>query len=383
MNSDSVVSSFCSLRVHVMNHNEDFVGEPLYLAGSFNNWAQEHQLIGKVPALGQSLSFLLEEVPAGSLELKLSRGDWGTVAVSSTGEVVNLFEGEVSDGMNLSLRIDAWWDQFPVSTASAQVHVLDSYFFFPQLNRYRKVWIYLPLNYREGEQQYPVIYMHDGQHLFDQQTAKGRSGPVEWQVDETIDGSNQPCIVVAIDHADSWEQREQEYRVHNPSGYPALGWLYLHDVLFTLKPFIDANYRTMAGPKNTAMAGSSLGALVSVYGGLRYPEIIGHLGILSPSLWMDSERLIDVISQTLATSPDKFDKSHWYFYVGGMEIRRNDKGEERRMVTEFSDFCRWLESQFPGSFEVFVEPEAKHGPAYWQSAFREFYKHLENSNFFK
>ena len=213
MNSDSVVSSFCSLRVHVMNHNEDFVGEPLYLAGSFNNWAQEHQLIGKVPALGQSLSFLLEEVPAGSLELKLSRGDWGTVAVSSTGEVVNLFEGEVSDGMNLSLRIDAWWDQFPVSTASAQVHVLDSYFFFPQLNRYRKVWIYLPLNYREGEQQYPVIYMHDGQHLFDQQTAKGRSGPVEWQVDETIDGSNQPCIVVAIDHADSWEQREQEYRV--------------------------------------------------------------------------------------------------------------------------------------------------------------------------
>lgn len=113
-----------------MNHNEDFVGEPLYLAGSFNNWAQEHQLIGKVPALGQSLSFLLEEVPAGSLELKLSRGDWGTVAVSSTGEVVNLFEGEVSDGMNLSLRIDAWWDQFPVSTASAQVHVLDSYFSF-------------------------------------------------------------------------------------------------------------------------------------------------------------------------------------------------------------------------------------------------------------
>src|SRR5690606_27439564 len=160
--------------------------------------------------------------PIGHLQLKLSRGSWDTVAVSETGYIENVFEGEVPAAGVVELHIHRWRDQFPKSTASPQVHILDPYFFFRELGRYKKVWTHLPTAYHQPGPSYPLLYMHDPQSLLARATAKGRTGPVEWQVDETIAASAGPCIVVAIGHAVTWDEPKKEYSVYSELDDPSL-----------------------------------------------------------------------------------------------------------------------------------------------------------------
>lgn len=372
----------CDLSLRVINHQENFVGEALHISGSFNNWPSEHEFLGHIPPVGQSLERKLTQIPIGHLQLKLSRGSWDTVAVSETGYIENVFEGEVPTASVVELHIHRWRDQFPKSTASPQVHILDPYFFFPELGRYKKVWIYLPKAYYQSKQSYPVLYMHDGQHLFDQATAKGRSGPVEWQVDETIDASDRPCIVVAIDHAETWDERKKEYSVYSELDDPSLGRDYLYDIWHTLKPFVDSNYRTKKGRSHTAMVGSSLGAMITWYSGLTYSHLLAHVGVFSPSLWLHPSPFLADLQHHLTRSRDTFRESDWFFYMGGEEFRRNPDGSFWHMQSAFEPVKAMLKHHFIGRTKVHTEPGAKHGPQYWQNAFRLFYQHLNHSSFF-
>src|SRR5690606_20892778 len=227
------------------------------------------------------------DIEEGDLELKLTRGDWATLHSDPRGRLIPPFTVEVTEDMQVSLTIDAWRDRFPRSTASLQVHMLDERFYFPRLGVYRPVWIYLPTDYETSEKHYPVIYMHDGQHLFDEATSVGRAGPVEWRVDETIDESPYDAIVVGIAHAPSYRDREDEYRMEafGESSNPR-GTLYLTDIVHTLKPYIDRHFRTCTASRSTAMVGSSLGGLLTLYAGIQYSSVFGTLGVFSPSLWI-------------------------------------------------------------------------------------------------
>lgn len=379
--STLINSSTGDLVIQVVNHVQEYVGDSLFITGSLTNWADKHQRVGQVPAVGDSLTIRLQEVPLGHLQLYLTRGDWDTAAVSPSGHIAPLFEGQFDDGMAMDMHIRGWRDLFPASSASPQVHLLDANFFFPELDCYRRVWIYLPKDYADGDQRFPVIYMPDGQQLFDQCTAQGRSGPIEWQVDETIDRADAACIVVGIDHAEPGTARQAEYSFHAEPDRPALGGHYLQDVLFSLKPFIDAHYRTLSGPKHTAMVGSSLGGLISWYAGLCYPELIGHLGVFSPSLWLQTESLLAEVHRALA-EPENLTQSHWYFYMGGEERRLDAEGNHWHMWTAFRSFQKQLEDRFPGDLQVVVEQQARHGTYYWQAAFRKFYHYLQQTSFF-
>jgi len=158
----------------------------------------------------------------------------------------------------------------------------------------REVTVYLPEAYASSpDERFPVIYMHDGQNLFD--PAQAAFG-VEGQVDETLDaltagGRLGPHIVVGIHNT---AERIDDYTPDpDPSiGSGGKGDLYADFIVNLLKPVVDASFRTLCGRENTALAGSSLGGLVSLHIVMRYPDVFGAVGCLSPSFWWNEGSLV-------------------------------------------------------------------------------------------
>jgi predicted alpha/beta superfamily hydrolase len=151
----------------------------------------------------------------------------------------------------------------------------------------RDIIVYLPPGYdRDQSRHYPVLYLQDGQNLFDAATAFLGT---EWGLDETAEwmierGEISPLIIVGI--YNTGVKRISEYTpVRDRRGRGGLARRYGRMIVEDLKPFIDGLYRTCAGPADTGLGGSSLGGLVSLYLGLEYPAIFGKLAILSPSVW--------------------------------------------------------------------------------------------------
>jgi metallo-beta-lactamase class B len=194
------------------------------------------------------------------------------------------------------VKVSGWEGKTALSsTALPNVKVLSDSFYIPQLNTYRKVWIYLPNDYvSQPQKRYPVLYMHDGQNVFDVITSY--SG--EWGVDETLSSrqnkGDKGCIVVAVDHGGP--TRIDEYSAYINARYGGgNGKQYCEFLVHTLKPFIDSAYRTLPQREYTAIAGSSLGGLISFYAAVTYPNIYSKAGIFSPSFWF-SDSLYDYVN---------------------------------------------------------------------------------------
>jgi predicted alpha/beta superfamily hydrolase len=155
----------------------------------------------------------------------------------------------------------------------------------PQLGNHRDVLIWLPPTYAAGDRRYPVIYMHDGQNLFDAQS--GYSG--EWQVDETLTAlaaEGLEAIVVGLPNAG--QARSLEYNPYHFAEMPDLmgrGADYIRFLVETIKPLIDADFRTLPDAAHTTIAGSSMGGLISLYGFLLYPQVFGLCGAFSTAYW--------------------------------------------------------------------------------------------------
>src|SRR5690606_41320494 len=118
-----------------------------------------HLLAGTVPPIGQSIPCLTPPVQTGALELKITRGNWLTLEATRDGKLKSPQVFKVQRDAEINLEIDSWRDLFPRSTASKQVLTLDDHFYFPEMNVYRKVMIYLPKDYQQSGQRYPTIYM--------------------------------------------------------------------------------------------------------------------------------------------------------------------------------------------------------------------------------
>ncbi|NBU80748.1 MAG: alpha/beta hydrolase [Flavobacteriaceae bacterium] len=162
----------------------------------------------------------------------------------------------------------------------------------PKLNTIKKIWLYLPKGYNTSTQKYPVIYMHDGQNLFDTKT----SFAGEWNVDETLDSINAKVIVVGIETNDKRMEELTPFKNQKYGGGKAND--YLDFIVNTLKPKIDATYRTKTSAKNTAVFGSSLGGLVSFYAAIKYPEVFGKVGCFSPAFWFNRKEMNEVMQKT-------------------------------------------------------------------------------------
>lgn len=164
------------------------------------------------------------------------------------------------------------------------------------LDNRRDVLVWLPPGYDEQrDQRYPVLYLHDGQNLFDTSTS---FAGVEWGVDETAErlvhaGRVAPLIIVAINHAGV--QRADEFAPTHDTHRQAGGHAdrYARFIVEELKPYVDDAFRTRPEAVHTALGGSSLGGLVTLHIGLEHPHVFGALAVLSPSIWWDRRAVLD------------------------------------------------------------------------------------------
>lgn len=225
----------------------------------------------------------------------------------------------------------------------------------------RDIVVHLPADYAASDRSYPVLYMHDGQNLFDPATAFGGQ---PWNVGETADrlaadGEIEPLIIVGI--YNTGETRIDEYtpavdRKHARGGK---GKPYSRFVLEELKPFIDATYRTLPDRENTGIAGSSLGGLITLYIGLHHPDVFSRLGLLSPSVWWNRRMILRLVRSLEHSTAQKV----W------LDVGTAEGAEALRNVRDLRELLAkkgWTE----GEDLAYVEdPGAGHDERAWGSRF--------------
>lgn len=164
----------------------------------------------------------------------------------------------------------------------------------PELGNARDVLVYLPPSYESSGRHYPVVYMQDGQNLFDQTT----SFAGEWRVDDTLEllaPEGVEAIVVAVPNMG--ERRIDEYSpFHDPVKGGGRGEAYVEFLARTLKPEIDRLFRTRRERTHTGIMGSSMGALISLYAFFREPAVFGFAGVMSPSLWFARGAIFEYVA---------------------------------------------------------------------------------------
>ncbi len=169
----------------------------------------------------------------------------------------------------------------------------------PELDNSRDIVVYRPASYAKGTGRYPVIYMHDGQNLFDPKTAFAG----EWGVDRAIAHAPRKArraLIVGIPNRG--HERLEEY---SPFIDPARGGgradAYLDFIGNTLKPMIDERYRTLPDVASTGIVGSSMGGLLSLYAFFRQPQQFGFAGALSPALWYSKAAIFNWVKEAPLT----------------------------------------------------------------------------------
>ena len=243
------------------------------------------------------------------------------------------------------------------SSLKGRVEIVEPGLSLPNLERQRTIRVYLPPSYSiSSDKSYPVIYMHDGQNLFDDAT----SFMGEWQVDESMDQiakeTGFEAIVVGIDNGEG--DRISEYTVWEHAKYGVgKGRLYLQDIVESVKPYIDNTYRTKVGSDSTSIIGSSLGGLISHVAIQEYPEVFGKAGILSPSYWYSP-----LVYSELVEKPIK--PNHDLYLSAGTD-------ESETMVSDLEKMLTLLKKHGHSEhhLKVSIVQDAKHNEAFWRSEF--------------
>jgi len=265
----------------------------VFLAGSFQNW-EPGDATWQLRPVGAGHWVLTSDFPAGTgLQFKFTQGSWLTVEKGPSGEeIANRLHVVTAVADTLRLSVPTWASGEPErrsDTITGQVQTIT----VPGFLDGRRVWVSLPAGYdKPPDRRYPVLYMFDGQNVFNEAT----SFVGEWRVDETLAtltaaGQVTPLIVVAVDNGGA--ARLAEYTPWADAGLTGSGRGrdHLQQWVQVLLPWINAHYRTLPGPTHTGLAGSSLGGLMSLYGGYRYPNVFGRVGAFSPTLSLPPGRL--------------------------------------------------------------------------------------------
>ena len=344
----------------------------LFIAGNFNSWNPQNT---SFQFQKSDKGYFIElSLVAGSYEYKITRGGWDKVESTKDGKDIGNRVLKIDNDATVELTVEGWKDLFASSsrprksTANKNVTIIDTAFFIPQLKRTRRVWIYLPPSYSSSDKKYPVLYMHDGQNVFDDATSF--SG--EWGVDEAMDTlglKTKECIVVGIDNGG--DKRLNEYcpydfnlRGTNNKTNAGEGGKYVDFLVKRLKPFIDKRYRTLKDARNTFTAGSSMGGLISMYAILKYPKIFGGAGVFSPAFWVGPKIFDDIKAK------GKKVNAKIYFYAG------DEEGESMVPMTirAFNEMHRVSKSKM---CEV-IRAGGKHNEQRWRVEFPLFYEWLMN-----
>lgn len=272
------------------------VADTVFVAGSFNGWNPR----GARYALRRNPDGTRQlRLPPGlgAVEYKFTRGSWATVEIGENNQGIANRKADLGPAREVVHQVLAWDDLSGTpaapkkSTASPQVHVLGADFEMPQLGRRRRVLVYLPVDYAaRPTRRYPVLYLHDGQNLFDAATSFAGT---PWGCDEVAEqaaraGRAAPVILVGVANS---PDRISEYGPRRCGTGRAgdLSRQYGRFLVEEVKPFVDRTYATLPGAVNAGVGGSSLGGLISLHLAKWYPTVFGRCAAVSPSLWWDQE----------------------------------------------------------------------------------------------
>jgi predicted alpha/beta superfamily hydrolase len=184
----------------------------------------------------------------------------------------------------------------------------------------RDIVIFLPPHYWSSKRKFPVVYFHDGNNLFDPRVAfLGNPWGLDYYCDQAWKKkSMEEFIVVGIyNTTDRHEEYTPTFDLRDKSG--GLGSRYLRFIGEELKPIIDKKFKTLSTPKHTCIAGSSLGGLISLYGGFSRPDIFGKVAAVSPSIWWDNRYILNYISFKLSTTPSLYENLKVWVDMGSEE----------------------------------------------------------------
>lgn len=360
------VSAQFNVTIKLQSVPSAFNNEPVFVAGTFNSWNPDLQ---KFTVVNNILTAELKDVDAGKHEFKFTRGSWRNVECDAKGKNIDNRVIDLRSDTVIICTIEGWIDDEAsfagLHTASLNVQLAEEAFEMPMIDKVRRIWVYLPPGYNKTKTRYPVMYMHDGQNVFDEYTAPFG----EWGVDECMDSlisqGKPACIVVAIENGNM--DRMSEYNPYeftwkterDTITFPPKANEYLDDIVNTLKPYIDKKYRTLPSKENTIITGSSMGGLISYYAVLKYPGVFGKAGIFSPAFWTASgiDSLTDAVGNNL--------KGKYFFYMGGKE--------GGTYVDDMKRICNKAGTNSSALIYSFIDPEAEHKEKYWRKWFAEFY----------
>jgi metallo-beta-lactamase class B len=348
--------------------------DSVYVAGGFNGWNPGNAAFRLTSEGDGQYAITLPEDVRGPIEFKFALGSWERVETDGAGGGVpnRRFTIPAAGAVTWTGAVGGWQDPAKVrprkSTRRPTVSVIDTAFAIPQLGRTRRVWVYLPPDYATSHKRYPVLYMHDGQNVFDDST----SGFGEWGVDETMDSlfaaGDPGAIVVAVDHGGP--KRLDEYSPWRNARYGGgEGDAYVEFLAHTLKPYIDRRYRTRPGRLNTAVAGSSMGGLISLYAILKYPNVFGRAGVFSPALWFSEQNY----AYARAARPP-LPGTRIYFVTGAREgdtpeVYVND---QRRMIRTLAAAGYRVGAQVDSA----IRADGTHSEWFWRREFPRAYRWL-------
>lgn len=183
----------------------------------------------------------------------------------------------------------------------------------PQLGNRRDILVYTPGSYERGTTRYPVIYMQDGQNLFDPATSFAGDWGLMGGLARASRRGIEP-IVVAIPNMGT--ARIDEYSpFQDPRAGGGNGDQYLRFLIDTVKPLVDERFRTLPDRAHTGIAGSSLGGLISLYAFFDQPDVFGFAAALSPALWFADAAIVQLAERAPRTT------GRIYFDVGLREGR--------------------------------------------------------------
>ncbi|MBN2619323.1 MAG: hypothetical protein JXR64_13505 [Spirochaetales bacterium] len=229
----------------------------------------------------------------------------------------------------------------------------------PQLNRTRTIRIYLPPGYSDSNQSYPVMYMQDGQNVYNDNFSVNGG----WKVNDTIDsivsaGLHRGIIVVAIDNS---AYRVQEYvpykfETAHMSSQQSQADAMSDFIVETLKPDIDNNFRTLTNIENTMISGSSFGSFLTIYTVLRHPGVFGKVGAFSTAL--SSWNVAKEFEEYILSSEDQ-NKTDWFFYVG-----KDESSADSQLAFDA------ISKLSPNRIVHYIDPKGGHDEASWAASYR-------------
>ena len=237
------------------------------------------------------------------------------------------------------------------------IETIEESYEIPHLNATRRISALLPHDYYTSGKHYPVLYLQDGQNLFNPMAQFG-----DWAIDKSLgklaEDGKADVIIIAINHGE--RERINEYLpYYHPRFGQGKGTFYIQFMTEKLIPYINEKYRTLTDFENTGIGGSSMGGLISLHAGLSNPGVFGKLMIFSPSLWISKK----IFKSTKSFAP--LEKAKLYLYSGGKESEEHlpNAKELGAIINEK------MEKGHQIDFHFSVNEEGNHSELHWRKEF--------------